>query len=132
MPVLLNVLVTLLALGCLVGAAGGFWVFRSFQEAADPVRRAAQRYASHLRAGDWAGAYQQTCAATRRAMTEQEFVAAQEAEPKASDYEVVETNRGDHSGRRVATLTLRITYPDGEVRTRELPLVDEGVWRPCP
>ncbi|MFC6015184.1 hypothetical protein ACFP2T_03115 [Plantactinospora solaniradicis] len=133
MPVLLNVLVTLLAVSCVVGAGGGFWLFRSFQEAAGPARRAGDWYLSDLRAGNWAGAYGQICAATRRSVTEQEFAIAQQAGPKVTDYEVVGTKAGNDNGRRTATLTLRVTDVSGAVRTQELRLVKEGVrWRPCP
>ncbi|MBE1486780.1 Rv0361 family membrane protein [Plantactinospora soyae] len=131
LPVLLDILVTLLAVGCVVGAAGGYWLHRSFEEALGSVERTADEYVSSLRAGNWADAYRQTCAATQRSMTEQEFVAAQQSGPKATGYEVVRTSVDDHNGRR-ATLILRVTYVGGEVRTQEIPLVDEGSWYPCP
>ncbi len=131
--VLIIVIVAVVALCCLGGVGGGFLLFRGFQQAAGPVREAGSQYVADLRAGNWAAAYGQNCAANRRFATEQEFIAAQQAGPKATNYELVGTYVGNHNGRQTATLTYRVSYDNGGVRTHELPLVKEdGKWRPCP
>jgi hypothetical protein len=134
MPVLLNVLVTLMAVSFVVVAAGGFRLYRSFQQQVG--NRAswyvADEYTDHLQTGNWTAAYDQTCAATRRSMTVREFTAAQQAGPEGTAYGVTGTSQDSDDGRTMI-VTLRITAVDGTVRTRELPLVKEdGEWRPCP
>ncbi|WP_203857939.1 Rv0361 family membrane protein [Plantactinospora mayteni] len=130
-----NVLIgAIVVLVCCVGVGGlGFVGFRGFSEAIGPAQDAGSRYAAELDAGNWPAAYAQTCAATRRLMTEQQFVASQEAGPKATGYELTGTHVGNYNGRRTATITLRVSYPGGDVRTVEVPMVQEGgQWRPCP
>ncbi|MEQ4300921.1 hypothetical protein ABNF97_05920 [Plantactinospora sp. B6F1] len=131
--IILLVVAIVLAICCAGGTAIGFLIYRSVQSAMGPVQDAGARYVADLNAGNWSAAYGQTCAATRRLMTEQEFIEAQEAAPKATGYELVGTNVGHHNGRTRAAINLRVSYPGGEVRAVRVPLEQEGgQWRPCP
>ncbi|GIG85498.1 Rv0361 family membrane protein [Plantactinospora endophytica] len=131
--IVLIVVAIVVAVCCVGGAGLGFLLFRSVSEAVGPARDAGTRYVADLDAGNWSAANAQTCAATRRLMTEQEFVAGQEAGPKATGYELTGTNVGNYNGRQTATITIEVSYPGGDVRTVQIPMVHEGgQWRPCP
>lgn len=131
--VVVIVVTIVLALCCVGGAAGGFVLYRILGDEIVPARQAGERYIDDMRAGDYSAAYAQLCSSTRNRLTEQEYLAAQQAPPKVTGLEVTGIHVSNINGRQQATLTVRISYDNGEVRTHGLPMVKEaGTWRPCP
>ncbi|WP_346538496.1 hypothetical protein [Micromonospora sp. DPT] len=130
--IVLIVVGAVLAVCCLGGVVGGFFVYGAAKEAVGPVREATTSYLDALRSGDHQRAYDLLCRAERERTSLAEFRRRWEAEPRLVDYDVAGLTVNNTNGRVRGTATVRLTTATGGTSTQVLTLVKEdGAWRLC-
>ena len=70
---LLIIIAAVLAVCCLGGLGGGFWLYRTFQDAAGPARSATAAYIDDVRAGNYQSAYGRLCKQARDSTSQEEY-----------------------------------------------------------
>ncbi|MEU6073633.1 DUF4878 domain-containing protein [Micromonospora sp. NPDC047074] len=130
---ILIVVAVVLAVCCAGGVGGGFWLYRTYDSAAEPARDATSAYLDDVRAGNYQAAYGRLCASTRDVTTPEEFTRVQSAQAKITSYTFSGTNVSNHNGQVRGVVTVRIVQETGAEVTWSIPLVKEGgEWRVCP
>ncbi|WBB65541.1 DUF4878 domain-containing protein [Micromonospora sp. WMMD812] len=128
----LIVVAVILALCCVGGAVGGFFLYGFYRDNAGPAREAATTYVDDVRAGNYQVAYGRLCTEARAATTQEEFVRIQSAQPKIRSYETVGVNVSNVNGQIRADVSMRMVRESGAQVTQVFPLVRErGEWRVC-
>ncbi|MEH0983126.1 Rv0361 family membrane protein [Micromonospora sp. CPCC 205556] len=130
--IVLIVVGVVLAVCCLGGAVGGFFLYGAAKEAVGPVREATTGYLDAVRAGDHQRAYELLCREERERTSRADFDRRQAAEPRLVDYDIAGLTVNNTNGRVRGTATVRLTTETGGESTRVLTLVKEdGAWRLC-
>ncbi|MCX4388196.1 DUF4878 domain-containing protein [Micromonospora peucetia] len=128
----LIVVAAVVALCCLGGLGGGFWLYRTYDNAAGPAREATAAYLDDVRAGDYQAAYGRLCERVREVTTPEEFTRVQSAQEKIRSYKFTGTSVSNNNGRVRGNVTVRIVKETGAELTQSVPLVKEsGEWRVC-
>ena len=117
-----------LAVG-LVIFGGGYTVFWLLQHADDnitkPVQAATSAFFEAVVSGD--DAYGQLCAVTSSYMTREQFERNQSIK-RLTAYELV----GTDVGRTTVTVTVELTYANGNVETHLVPIaIENETWKVC-
>jgi hypothetical protein len=77
-----------LALCCLGGAGGDFWIYRTYTDNAGPARDATAGYLDAVLAGDYPRAYGQLRNRVRSATTQEAYTRIQSAQLKITGYKI--------------------------------------------
>lgn len=129
---ILIVVGVVLAICCLGGIGGGFWLYRTYDSAAGPARDATAAHLDDVRAGNHRAAYERMCARVRANTTPEAFAAAAKAEQDISSYKFTGTSVSNKNGQVSGVVTVRIVRATGEEQTQSISLVKEGgQWRVC-
>ncbi|SCL40697.1 protein of unknown function [Micromonospora pallida] len=129
---ILIVVAVVLVLCCLGGSIGGFWLYRTVNDAVAPVSDSATTYLDAVQRGDHSTAYRQLCAPTRNRISEDEFTRMQAAQPRLRNYEITFVNVASTNGRTQGSATVRLIQENGTETTQIFQLVKEdGAWRVC-
>ncbi|MGB2569844.1 hypothetical protein ACPFP2_15520 [Micromonospora citrea] len=130
--IVLVVVGVVLALCCVGGAVGGFFVYGAVKETVGPVSEATTTYLDAVRSGDHQRAYDQLCRQRREQTSLAEFTRQQEAQPQVVGYRVGGVNVTNTNGRVRGSATVRLTTETGSTSTQVFTLVKEdGAWRVC-
>jgi hypothetical protein len=131
--IVLIVVGAVLAVCCLGGVAGGFFLFRTYSNNAGPARDATTAYVDDVRAGDYPGAYGMLCQKMRDTMSLDEYTRTQSAQLKIGTYKIVGVRVNTYNGHLSAVVTVQMTQEQtGAGFTQGFPLVKEdGQWRIC-
>ncbi|SCG33756.1 DUF4878 domain-containing protein [Micromonospora halophytica] len=130
--IVLIVVGIVLALCCVGGAVGGFFVYGAVKETVGPVSEATTTYLDAVRTGNHQQAYDQLCRQRREQTSLAEFTRQQEAQPRVIGYEVGGVNVNNTNGRVRGSATVRLTTESGSTSTQVFTLVKEdGAWRVC-
>ncbi|MGC5021675.1 DUF4878 domain-containing protein [Micromonospora sp. DT47] len=121
-----------LAVCCVGGVVGGFFLYSTVKEAVGPARDATTSYLDAVRAGDHQRAYDLLCRQNREETSLADFARRQETQPRLADYEIGGLNVTNTNGRTRGTATVRMTTETGAETTQVFTLVKEdGAWRIC-
>ncbi|MGK5440991.1 Rv0361 family membrane protein [Micromonospora sp. URMC 105] len=130
--IVLIVVGVVLALCCLGGTVGGFFLYGAAKEAVGPAREATTSYLDAVRAGDHQRAYELLCREERERTSLADFGRRQAAEPRLVDHDIAGLTVNNTNGQVRGTATVRLTTETGGASTRVLTLVKEdGAWRLC-
>ncbi|GAB3154404.1 hypothetical protein GCM10027290_48840 [Micromonospora sonneratiae] len=128
----LIVVAVVLTLCCVGGGIGGFFLYRTVQDATGPARDATTGYVDDLGSGNYPGAYGRLCNRMRSEMTADEFARMQSIQPRVASYKITGLSVNNTNGRVTGTATVRLTQDGGATVIQVLPLVKEdGEWRIC-
>jgi hypothetical protein len=128
----LIIVAVVLAVCSLGGLAGGFWLYRTYQDAAGPARSATVAYIDDVRAGNYQSAYGRLCTSVRESTPREEYIRIQSAQLKIESYEVEGVSVSSYNGRVSATVTVRLAQETGAELSQTFPLLKEdGEWRIC-
>jgi hypothetical protein len=121
-----------LVLCCGGAVVGGFFLFRTVQEATGPAREATDAFITDLESGDRAAAYDLLCASTQRQFTRDAFAQGLDQQPKVRSHKIDWVNVSNFNGRVSATVTTQLTLDTGFVDQHNFALVKEnGQWKVC-
>jgi hypothetical protein len=122
-----------LAVCCCGGlGAGGYVVFRKVAEAQSPIRDAAAAYLDDLEEGDYSGAYDLLCRATRQRFSRDAFVAAVSGPEAVRAHHIDRVRISNDKGRLGGTVNATLVDAAGAPRTRTFELTPEdGRWKVC-
>ncbi|MFJ6198571.1 hypothetical protein [Micromonospora sp. NPDC092111] len=121
-----------LAVCCVGGAVGGWFIYGAAKDTLTPVREATTTYLDAVRAGDHQRAYDQLCARERERTTAAEFAQRQTTQPRLVGYDVDGVHVNNTNGLVRGTVTVRLTTDGGGTRTQVFTLLKEdGAWRVC-
>ncbi|MCO1597035.1 DUF4878 domain-containing protein [Micromonospora sp. RHAY321] len=128
----LIVVAAVLAVCCVVGVGGGFWLFRTVNTAVGPAREATGAYLDDVQAGNYQGAYGRLCERVRDGMPQEEFTRVQSAQLKISSYKITGVSVSNYNGRVSGVVTVQLVQVAGGRFTQTIPLTKErGEWRVC-
>jgi hypothetical protein len=128
----LGVVAVALAACCLGATGGGFWLYRTWQGAADPARQAADVFLGDLARADYASAYEGLCPQIRAQVSRESFETAMRNHRQVRAHRIVDASVHTVDGRATGLVTVEVTYDDGAVERRTLTLTgDDGDWAVC-
>jgi hypothetical protein len=121
-----------LALCCGGAVVGGFFIFRTVQQATGPARTTTDTFVTDLESGDSAAAYDRLCASTQRVFTREAFAQGLNQQPKVRSHQIDGVNVSNVNGQVSGTVTARLTLETGFVDKHTFTLVKEdGRWKVC-
>ncbi|MEU2614655.1 hypothetical protein ABZ570_24195 [Micromonospora sp. NPDC007271] len=130
--VVLTVVGVVLALCCVGGSIGGFFIYRAAKDALGPARTTVDTYAGALVSQDYPTAYGQLCRELRDRFSQDDFVRQQSDGTPLDGYEIVGLNVQNTNGRAYGSATVRYTMRQGMPTTQTYRLTKEdGNWRIC-
>lgn len=130
--IVLTIVGAVLALCCVGGTIGGFFLYKAVDKATGPARASVDTFAGALVAGDYPTAYGQLCGQVRDRVSQEDFVRQQSAQPRPTGYEIVGINVQNTNGRVYGSASVRFTPASGTSATQEYALTKEdGSWRIC-
>ncbi len=112
-------------------ATGLYFIYRTVDNATQPMRDAASGYLNDVRAANYETAYGRLCGRVRDQYSQAEFVAAVSAKP-LNGYKIVGFNVANRNGLADGDVTIERTNTDGTRERHIIPMVKEGeTWRVC-
>ncbi len=122
-----------LAVCCCGGlGAGGLVVFRKVADAHSPIRDATTAYLDDLEEGDYAGAYDRLCRATRQRLSRDTFVTAVSGREAVRAHHIDRVRISNDKGRLGGTASATLVGAAGAPRTQTFELTSEdGRWKVC-
>ncbi|MEU8262365.1 hypothetical protein AB0C02_17260 [Micromonospora sp. NPDC048999] len=121
-----------LAICCMGGAIGGFFIYRAVEEATGPAKTTVDTFAGALVSHDYPTAYGQLCGGLRDRFSQDDFARQQSNGPLVDGYEIVGLNVQNNNGRVFGSASVRYTVRQGMPTTQTYALTKEnGTWRIC-
>lgn len=128
----LTVIAVVLAVACLGGAGGGYWLIRTWQAGDDAVRAAAEEFIAELTEADYRGAYERLCARARDQYSPEAFERAVRGQPRIRSHRIVDVSMYTVDGHESALVNAELTYDDAATERHTFPLSrDGGDWQVC-
>ena len=115
---------------------GGFVVAGPFllqgpQQPTVAARAATAAFLGRLEAADYAGAYDQLCAATRTRVSRDDFVAGASGRPRVVAHTIDAVAEVDDGRPAVVVVTATLSYATSSAAQDFRVVVDAGAWRVC-
>ncbi|MEU3456411.1 hypothetical protein ABZ671_22855 [Micromonospora sp. NPDC006766] len=121
-----------LAICCLGGVVGGFFLYGAVKDATGPAKTTVDTFAGALVSHDYPTAYGQLCGELRDRLSQDDFVRQQSNGPLLDGYEIVGLNVQNNNGRVFGSASVRYTVRQGMPTTQTYALTKEdGAWRIC-